>query len=148
MVGTLRITKSLVSAEEFRERLRGNEPCFELAEVNIVTTIPGAGLRRVQVVRVIRNDEVVTFRKDMGPAENFKTEEFAIPGAIEVGNGRYDVLETVERMVATAEEFRATQDRPSERQEPINFVEEFQAMAEGRRDARVGRKRFAMRSAK
>lgn len=150
MAGTLLATKNplLLSADEYHSRLRGDEPCFELAEINVVTNTPGAGHRRIQVIRVIRNDQIVTFRKDMGLASAFKTEEFAIPGAVRMGNGRWDVLETVERMVNTAEEWRAHQDKPAQRQEPINFVKEFEAMAEGRRDARRGRKRFAMRSAK
>jgi len=137
--------KRLITVEEMRDRLKPTEPCFELAEVNLTTTTAGAGIRRVQVLRVVRDDQPVTFHRDMGPAKDFKTEEFAIPGAVSLGNGRYDVLETVERLVSFADDFRSRQDSPLIlQQEMPDLVRAFEQMEERRMDNRVGRKRFAL----
>ena len=123
----------------------GSEPCFELAEVNRVLPIAGDGLRRMQVVRVIRNDQMWEWQRDLGPARLFKTEQFAFPGAVSLGRGRYEVLETVERLQAAADEFRARYDKPADRPfEPPNFVKLFKEDSARRHDARVGRRRFAI----
>lgn len=125
-----------------------NEPCFELAEVNRVRPIPGAGLRREQVIRVIRGDSIVTYRRDMGPAGKFKTEEFIFPGAVPLGKDRYEVIETVERLMGEADDFRAKYDKPYQRLRPPEDLREgFEQTAMRRWDARVGRKRFAMKGA-
>lgn len=128
--------------------VNGSEPCFGLSEQNVVTLQAGVGVRRMQIIQVVRNDRIAEFRRDLGPASAFKTEEFAFPGAIPLGNGRWEVLETVERLEAAANEFRAKYDKPHERQEPEDFKEQFEAYASRRRDARAGRKRFAVRGAK
>jgi len=114
-----------------------------------VTTIPGAGLRRVQVVRVIRNDQIVTFRRDMGKAEDYETEEFAIPGAVPLSNGRWDVIETVERMLWFADGFRAKQSKKlAAQREMPDFKKAWEMITDAKRDARVGRKRFPITAAR
>lgn len=137
---------SLVLATTFVE---DNEPCFELAEVNKVYPIPGDGLRRIQVIRVIRNDRIWEHRHDMGSAGSFKAEEFAFPGAVSLGGGRFEVLETVGRLKGAADDYRARYDKPTERQqEPTDFVREFEVMATRQREARKGIRRFAMGGAR
>ena len=122
-----------------------NEPCFGLAEINRASRKAGEGVRRVQIVEVVRNDQVYVHERDLGLAEAFKTEPFAIPGHFEVSPGRYDVLETVGRLQGAAEEFRAKYDKPHERREaPQDFVKGFEEYATRRRDARVGRRQFAI----
>ena len=111
-----------------------NEPCLELAELNLVGLKPGAGVRRVQIIKVIRDDRVATFRRDMGPARNFTAEEFIFPGAVPLGDGRYDVLETVGRLQGAAEEQRAYYGKPTERrQPPTDMVNGFEEYATRRR---------------
>lgn len=124
--------------------VRGDEPCFGLAEVNRVTTIPGAGVRRFQVIEVVRGDQVWTYERDMGPAKSFKTEEFVFPGHVRLGTGRYEVIETVARLQSAADEFRAKYDKPTERMHPPSDLrKEFEIFATRRRDARKGTRRFA-----
>ena len=126
--------------------VRKGEPCLELGETNEVRPIPGDGLRRIQTVLVIRNDEVWEYQRDMGAASQFKAEQFIFPGAVRVGDGRYDVVETVERLQAAADDFRSRYDRPQERPEaPLDLVGGFEETATKRHDARVGRRRFAVK---
>ena len=135
---------SIVLATDF---VLGSEPCFELAEVNKVLPISGAGLRRMQVIRGVRDDRIWEHQRDMGPAKNFQAEEFAFPGAVSLGNGRYDVLETVERLRGAGDDFRAKYDHTTPRHSaPTDFVKGFEEFATHRRDARRGRKHFAMNS--
>jgi hypothetical protein len=127
------------------EAIRGNEPCMELAEINRVIPVAGAGLHRFQIVRVVRDDEVWEWTRDMGKASNYKTEQFIFPGHVPLGNGHFEVLETVERLQAAANEYRARFNKPTPRKEaPINFKALYEEYATRRRDSRKGRVRFAM----
>ena len=121
-----------------------NEPCFALAEINRASRKHGEGDRRVQIVEVVRDDHIYVYERDLGPAAAFKTELFAMPGHFEVAPGRYDVLETVGRLQGAADDWRAKYDKPYEKREaPQDFVKGFEEFATRRRDARVGRRRFA-----
>ena len=122
-----------------------SEPCLSLSETNRVLPVAGAGLHRIQTIRVVRNDKPFECVFDMGPASKFTTEEFIFQGAVPLSDGRYDVLETVERLKDAANDFRARYDKPTERRDPPDFVKGFEEMATRRRDARVGRKRFAVK---
>ena len=122
-----------------------NEPCFGLSEVNRVTKVAGAGVRRFQIVQVIRDDQLWEYQRDMGPADSFKSEEFVIPGHVPLSNGHFDVIETVGRLQGAADEWRAKYDKPTERHgPPEDFVKSFEEYATKRRDARKGRRHFAM----
>lgn len=124
--------------------IHDNEPCFGLAEVNRVTKTPGEGPRRFQVVQVVRNDEIVTCETDMGEASGFMTEEFAFPGHVVLGNGHYDVVETVGRLKGAADDYRAKYDEPTPRNAGHDdLVASFEEFATRRRDARTGRTHFA-----
>ena len=124
-----------------------DEPCFELAEVNKVLPMPvhaGGGLRRFQVIRVIRGDRIWEHLRDMGPASAFKTEPFLFPGAVSDGSGRWNVLETVGRLKDAAENFRVIQNGPGARGEPLDLVKGFEETATRRWEARKGTRKFAM----
>ena len=136
------MTKGLTLVTDF---VLGKEPCFELGEFNKVRPIPGAGLRRVQVIRVVRADKVWDYERDMGEAKNFKTEEFMFPGHVPLGRGRYEVLEPVERLRAAADDYRAKYDKPTPRNAPpTDFVRGFEELATRQRDVRQGRRAFAV----
>lgn len=127
------------------QAINENEPCLELAEVNRVVPLAGAGLHRFQIVKVVRNDQVYEWVKDMGRASKFKTDQFIFPGAVALGNGRYDVLETVGRLRGAADEFRAKYDQPYQpREAPRDLRKGFEEFATRRRDAKKGRVRFAL----
>ena len=120
------------------------EPCLSLSEVNRVLPVAGAGLRRIQAIRVVRNDEPWEWVSDMGPAARFKAEPFVFQGAVQLSDGRVDVLETVERLRAAADEYRAEYAKPPERPEAPAFTLLFEEYATRRREARRNVKRFAV----
>ena len=128
--------------------VKDDESCFAYAEVNRVTLRSGAGVRRIQIIQVVRDDRLWEFRRDMGPAEMFKTEPFCFQGAVAMAGGRWDVLETVGRLRDAAENFRAIQDRPAQRRDPLDMVEGFYQTATRRWEAKTGRKQFAMSGGK
>ncbi len=116
-----------------------NEPCFELAEINRTVPKAGAGVHRFQRITVIRNDERVTWEKDMGKASGFKTEQFIFPGAVNRGDGHYDILHSVSQLRGYADEYRAKYDhKEAQRAEPRNLVKDFEIYATKRREARHG----------
>ena len=59
-----------------------DEPAFLLVEEYLQS--PGSkGFHRYQIVTVVRNDELVEWRHDMGPARRFKNiDQFRIPGGV------------------------------------------------------------------
>ena len=122
-----------------------NEPCISLSEQNMNTNAPGGGIRRMQTIKVIRNDEAHEYRTDLGPASAFKAEEFGFVGAVPLGNGRWDVLETVGRLKGAANDYRAAYDAPTERNAGHDDLKkDFEVFATRRRDAKVGRSQFAV----
>lgn len=124
--------------------IRDNEPCVELGEVERVSAQPGGGTRRFQIVRVVRNDRIYEHVTDMGPAKDFKTEIFIIPGAVGTTNGHTEVLETVGHVRGLANEYRAKFDKPMKRTyDPTDFVKAFEEIATRRRQALLGQKVFA-----
>lgn len=62
--------------------ISNDEPCFMLVEEHIQA--PNAsGFRRYQIITVVRNDELVEWHHDMGPAKKFKNiDMFRIPGGV------------------------------------------------------------------
>jgi len=122
-----------------------NEPCISLTEQNVMTNRPGKGLRRMQTVKVIRNDEPYEHQTDLGPASLFKTEEFGFVGAVPLGDGRWDVLETVGRLKGAANEYRAKYEGATPRNAGSeDLVKSFEQFATRRRDAKIGRTHFAV----
>lgn len=97
----------------------------------------------MQAVVVVRGDELWEYRRDLGPAEGFKAEQINIQGHIPLGNGHFDVPETVERMLAMADDWRDRAE-PGPRCDPPDFHKAFEEISHRRYDARVGRKRFVV----
>jgi len=71
-----------------------DEPCLGLYEMNLQS--PGSrGFHRYQIIQVIRNDEVVEHRWDMGLAKKFKgKDQLRILGGAKV-DGKIYIEETV-----------------------------------------------------
>lgn len=94
-----------------------DEPCYFLAETN-ERTPDSKGVHRYQSITVIRNDQQVVCRRDLGPAANFDVEEFQIPGgATDPTTGRVYIEETVGRLIEIANILR---ERPREQTRPQN----------------------------
>lgn len=95
-----------------------DEPCYSLKEVELQS--PGSkGWHRYQIVLVVRGDRLAEYRVDLGPRERWPFPCFVIPGAVPVGNGRVDIIETVGRLQFLAEEQRGRP--PVEAQYPELF---------------------------
>lgn len=85
--------------------VRLDEPCFCLSEFNLQSP-DYKGFRRYQSIKVVRNDMVTEMRKDLGPAKQFKAEEFCLVGGWKDERGRIHIEETVGRMLDMAEYLR------------------------------------------
>ena len=123
--------------------VRLDEPCFEIHELNEMSLAPGAGMRRIQSVRVVRNDRLCEYRRDLGPAHLFTCPVFILKGHVSVGRGRFDVLETVERMLYIADDSRIN-GLEAPQFEPRDFVRDYEIYANRKADAKFGRRRFAL----
>lgn len=83
-----------------------DEPCFGLSEKSMQS--PGSrGFHRYQIIRLLRNDNLVEYRKDMGIAKKFKSDGFAIIGGVyDEINNRFYIEHTVGELVEMAEQMR------------------------------------------
>jgi len=100
------------------------EPCIGLWEGPLNLT---GHWRRYQVLFVVRGDEKAAWLYDMGPLQIDEPMALRIPGFVDRGNGRYDVVETVERLRHMADAIRG--DR-HEAPEPMDLVGAFQRAME------------------
>ncbi len=82
-----------------------DEPCMGLFEINLQS--PGSrGFHRYQILKVIRNDEVVEYREDMGLAKKWKgKDQLRILGGVKE-NGKFYIEETVGRLRLMADQLR------------------------------------------
>ena len=71
-----------------------DELAFNLSE--LIQPAPVGAPRRFQIILVIRNDALAEYRIDLGPASDFTTPEFRIPGGVvDESTGRGEILHTV-----------------------------------------------------
>ena len=82
--------------------IRKDEPAWSLSEVNLQS---GTGWHRYQIIAVMRGQKPAEYKIDMGPVENFKAEQFCIPGGVN-DNGRIEILHTVGELQDIADHFR------------------------------------------
>ena len=64
-----------------------DEWALGLAERNRVSPLPGGGVRRYQVIWVIRDDRPAAFTADMGPAAGFKANPFQVIASVKTDRG-------------------------------------------------------------
>ena len=92
----------------------GNEKAVGLLEMNEVPPMGGAS-HRYQKIRVIRDDRIAEFRRDMGLAKNYKgVRQLNIPSYME---------HTVDELMGLADELRI---------EPVLDVDDFLQMDKGK----------------
>lgn len=94
------------------DKVNEDEPCVSLKEV--IEPSPLGGRHRYQIIRVLRGQNIVEFRKDMGKAENFKHGAFIIPGA---GDDNVPVHKVGE-LVEIADRVRSEKPRQPQTQRP------------------------------
>ena len=68
--------------------IREDEPCLNLAEVNLLAP-DGKGRFRYEIIVVIRDDEPAEYRRKMGKASDFTASEVNIIGGVIDGNKIY-----------------------------------------------------------
>ena len=97
--------ESVTSLEIVAENVYPNEPALLLAELNRPAE-NFKGFRRWQMIKVVRNDRVVTYKEDLGPAENFIGGQVHIPGGMVEDDGRILIWHSVAELQGMAEELR------------------------------------------
>ena len=85
--------------------LRPDEPAWSLREVNLPRP-DFHGRHRYQIVSVVRNDKLVEWRGDLGPAGNFSARQFNIIGGYVDERGRGHVFHSVAELQDMAAEMR------------------------------------------
>jgi hypothetical protein len=121
-----------------------DEGCWSLKESNEQS--PGSrGWRRYQIIRVIRGDALAEFRRDLGPARKFKTDQFAIPGGVvDETTGRFELLHTVGELYDMAEHLRTGKPRQAETP-PTDLIGAYREQPERRALWRKKRSTFGSR---
>ena len=88
-----------------------DEPCLGLAEVNLQP--PGGGeTHRYQVLEVVRNGRRATLMRDLGLASGYTIHQFRVPGSIEDGQGKVEILHTVGELYDIADYLRNGYSQP------------------------------------
>ncbi len=118
--GTLQLVKRQLIAGTDRVLL--DELCWSLKEVNLPRP-DSKGVHRYMVIKVVRNDRVVEYRRDLGPADNFKVGEIAIPGGVvDLATGRGEILHTVGELLDIAEYYRRGDLPDPEHPDPSDLI--------------------------
>lgn len=88
-----------------------DEPCFALSETNRL--VNSRDMKRIQIVRVVRNDHLADYEIDLGFSKDFKSNQFIIPGgAIDEQSGRIFIEHTVGELQDIAFKMRYETPRP------------------------------------
>ena len=103
-----------------------NEPCYVLAELNLPSK-SGRGKNRYQILRIVRNDALVTAYVYLGPAKNFAADQLVVPGG-QVTNGKGVCWHTVAELQEIADHMRSLP--PSREIEPSDLSGAFKNMVE------------------
>lgn len=81
-----------------------DEPCFNLAEVNLMAPEDGKW-HRYQIVVVVRNDKLAEYREDMGLVTKFKANQFRVMGGV-IDKNKIYIEETVGTLRQEANQMR------------------------------------------
>ena len=83
-----------------------SEPCFYLGEFNLPSR-SGKSRSRFQLLRVVRNDTLVTAYVYLGPAGKFLADQFQMIGGTFTDDGRGQAVHTVAELQEGARELRS-----------------------------------------
>ena len=87
-----------------------DEPCFWLSEENRLSK-SGKTMCRYQLLKIVRNDRLVTAYIYLGPASKFTADQFNIMGGTIDEKGRGEAVHTVAELRSGADELRALPPR-------------------------------------
>lgn len=106
-----------------------DEPCFFLSEENRLSRT-GKTMCRYQLLKIVRNDRLVTAYIYLGPSRKFPADQFGMLGGNIDENGRGEAVHTVAELQSGAEELRS---RPPRRElEPLRLQSDFRDHVEER----------------
>jgi len=106
-----------------------DEPCYLLAELNLLNASKMVR-HRYQVLKVVRNDSLVTAYVDLGPAHLHKADQVTIPGGYVGDNGKGYVFSTVGELREIADSLRSA---PVRREiEPADLLGAYRNLIEER----------------
>lgn len=125
--------------------VRLDEPAFLLQELNLPAP-DFKSKRRYQIIKVVRQDKLVEWRRDLGLAGGFAARQFNILGGyVDEQTGRGQTWETVGSLMEMADQMREP-DREVVSDDPDSvsrdWTQAFHDEADRRRRAAVGRKVF------
>jgi hypothetical protein len=103
-----------------------DEPCYVLAELNLPSR-SGKSKSRFQILRIVRNDRLVTAYVYLGPSSKFKADQLLIPGG-QVEHGKGIAWHTVAELQEMADGLRA--QPPHRETEPSDLQTAFRNMVE------------------
>ena len=83
-----------------------DEPCFSLREENRLSE-DSKEMGRYQILRVVRNDRLVTAAIYLGPSSQFTAEPFYLVGGLIDDEGKGEADHTVAELQEMADEIRA-----------------------------------------
>ena len=117
-----------------------DEPCYVLAELNLPSR-SGKSKSRFQILRVVRDDRLVTAYVYLGPARTFKADQLVIPGG-QVEHGKGIAWHTVAELQEYADKMRSN---PLYREtEPSDLQTAFQNMVEEKKRRRRKQSSFGL----
>lgn len=85
---------------------------------------PGAGSRRWQVIKVVRNDRIGTYKRDLGPIGWFGSDYAQIiGGSVDEKTGRGEMWHTVGELQGMADELRVRDHKAWAEEQGFDFLE-------------------------
>jgi len=92
--------------EVYTNAVSADEPCYLLVEVNRLNEATDT-LCRFQILKVVRDDSVVTACVPLGPAKDYTADGFTVPGGWIDEDGRGEAVHTVAELQEIAQFLRA-----------------------------------------
>jgi hypothetical protein len=116
-----------------------DEPCFFLGEFNLLSR-SGMSQSRYQILRIVRDDRLVTAHVYLGPAKKFEADQFTMLGGVVNADGRGQAVHTVGELREGADRIRTT--KPRREQAPSDLTGAFKNYAEEKIRRRSHRSTF------
>ena len=102
--------KGMKAIEVITSHVTSDEPCFYLAEMNRLSR-SGKTMVRYQLLKIVRNDRLVTAYIYLGPSKKFTADQFQMVGGVVDDNGRGFAVHTVAELQDGADELRGRSPR-------------------------------------
>ena len=114
-----------------------DEPAYALTEINRLSP-DSKNVRRIQTIRVIRQDWFADYETDLGLRENFTADVFSIPGGVITDGKKIEIFHSVNELLEMADMLR---ERPYDKSElPVSdLASMYQQEQDMRKDRSVNK---------